>query len=80
MYQGAGQIPAKFGFEYWANPSNPTEGFITWMANSQQTQRVSATAVGPDMGDGGSMVGQRLIPEEPMVSDLILPLLHHTNP
>jgi len=66
MYQGSGQIPVKFGFEYWANPSNPSEGFITWMSNSQQTQRVSAAAVGPDMGEGGSMVGQRLIPEEPM--------------
>jgi hypothetical protein len=73
MYQGAGAVPVKFGFEYWANPSNPTEGYITWMSNGQQTQRMSANAVGPDMGTGGSMVGQRLIPEEPMVCARIYP-------
>lgn len=26
------------GFEYWAHPSNPLEGFITWMVDGQQGQ------------------------------------------
>jgi len=66
MFEGSGQVFTKFGFEYWANPSNPSEGYITWMANGEQTQRMTESAVGPDMGTGGTQVGQRLIPEEPM--------------
>lgn len=66
MYQGSGQQFTKFGFEYWANPSNPSEGFITWMSNGQPTQRLSAAAMAADQGPTGSQVSQRLIPEEPM--------------
>ena len=57
------------GFEYWTDPNNPTEGFITWQSDRQQTARLGATAVGPDQDPAvGSGVGQRLIPQEPMVS------------
>ncbi len=56
------------GFEYWANPGNPEEGFITWQSNGQPSYTLGANAVGPDTGDDGSMVGQRRIPEEPMVN------------
>lgn len=66
MYQGSGQQFTTFGFEYWAKPSNPSEGFITWMANGQPTQSLSASAMGPDQGTNGSQVSQRLIPEEPL--------------
>jgi hypothetical protein len=66
-FQGGGQVFTKLGFEYWANPSNPSEGYISWMANGAQTMRMSQAAVGPDQGPTGSGVGQRLIPEEPMV-------------
>lgn len=55
------------GFEYWANPSQRDEGFITWMVNDAKTARMSAAAVTADQGDDGSGVGDRLIPEEPMV-------------
>lgn len=34
--------------------------------DGQQTSSLYAPAVGPDQGTGGSGVGQRLIPEEPM--------------
>lgn len=54
------------GFEYWANPSNVEEGFVTWQVDGSQTHRMWAKAVGPDNGPDGSGVGQRLIPEEPM--------------
>ncbi|KAF9461053.1 beta-glucan synthesis-associated [Collybia nuda] len=66
MFQGSGKVFKKIGFEYWANPSNAQEGYITWQVDGKQSHRVSATAVGPDQGPGGSGVGQRLIPEEPM--------------
>ncbi|KAJ3552544.1 hypothetical protein NM688_g4097 [Phlebia brevispora] len=66
MLQGTGQVFTTLGFEYWANPDDPSEGFITWMSNGQPTYRLGAAAVGPDMGINGSMVGQRRIPEEPM--------------
>jgi len=53
------------GFEYFAQPSSPQDGFITWQMGGQPTVRMGATSVGPD--PDGSGVGQRLIPEEPMV-------------
>lgn len=55
------------GFEYWSDPDKPEDGFITWQTNSNPTYRLGASAVGPDQGVDGSMVGQRRIPEEPMV-------------
>lgn len=74
------------GFEYWSNPSNPDEGYVSWMVDGKQTTRLGATAVGPDQGVGGSGVGRRLIPEEPMVRLCahrflisILTLLHAVN-
>jgi beta-glucanase (GH16 family) len=54
------------GFEYWANPSNQGEGYITWQVDGKQSHRVGASAVGPDQGPDGTGVGPRLIPEEPM--------------
>ena len=54
------------GFEYWSDPNNRQNGFINWQVNGQQTSSLYAPAVGPDQGTGGSGVGQRLIPEEPM--------------
>ena len=54
------------GFEYWSDPNNRQNGFINWQVDGQQTSSLYAPAVGPDQGTGGSGVGQRLIPEEPM--------------
>jgi hypothetical protein len=54
------------GFEYWSDPNSRQNGFINWQVNGQQTTTLYAPAVGPDQGTGGSGVGQRLIPEEPM--------------
>ncbi|KAI0826967.1 beta-glucan synthesis-associated [Trametes gibbosa] len=66
MFQGSGANFKTLGFEYWANPKNRDEGFITWQTDGKATVRMGATAVGPDMGVDGSQVSQRLIPEEPM--------------
>jgi len=67
MFQGApNKRLVKMGFEYWANPSNPDEGFVTWMVDDKLSVRMGAAAVGADQGTDGSGVGPRLIPEEPM--------------
>ncbi|KAJ6527706.1 beta-glucan synthesis-associated protein-domain-containing protein [Mycena capillaripes] len=65
-FQGSGKQMITYGFEYWSDPKDPGSGFITWQVNGSTTARLGATAVGPDQGDGGSGVGQRLIPVEPM--------------
>ncbi|CAL1711204.1 unnamed protein product [Somion occarium] len=66
MFQGSGQVFKTLGFEYWANPSKPDEGFITWQVDGTPSITMGASAVGADQGDGGSGVSKRLIPEEPM--------------
>ncbi|KAI0795085.1 beta-glucan synthesis-associated [Abortiporus biennis] len=66
MFQGSGANFTTLGFEYWANPKNPDEGFITWQSNGAATARMGAAAVGADQGDGSAMISKRLIPEEPM--------------
>ncbi|KAF9256973.1 beta-glucan synthesis-associated [Marasmius fiardii PR-910] len=55
-----------YGFEYWANPNNRDEGFITWQVDGKPTVKQLPIAMGPDKGPGGMGAGQRLIPEEPM--------------
>ena len=67
MFEGSGQVFTPFGFEYWAEPSAPENGFITWMVNGKPSHRVGAEAMGPDQGLDGTGVGRRIIPEEPMV-------------
>jgi len=67
MFEGSGQVFTKFGFEYWAEPSAPERGFVTWMVNGNPSHRLGADAMGPDQGPDGSGVGRRIIPEEPMV-------------
>ncbi|KAL0572856.1 hypothetical protein V5O48_009105 [Marasmius crinis-equi] len=66
-FQGA---PSKryvsYGFEYWADSNNRGDGFITWHVDGVKSVQLRPTAVGPDTGVGGSGVGQRIIPEEPM--------------
>ncbi|OBZ77829.1 Beta-glucan synthesis-associated protein KRE6 [Grifola frondosa] len=66
MFQGSGQVFTPLGFEYWANPSSPAEGFITWQVNGQPSVTMGASAMAADQDTGGSMVSQRLVPEEPM--------------
>ena len=72
MFQGSGAVFKKLGFEYWANPSNRDEGFITWQVDGQPTIRMGAAAMGPDQGPDGSQVSQRVVPEEPMVCLIVI--------
>ncbi|KAF8339434.1 beta-glucan synthesis-associated [Amanita rubescens] len=66
MFQGSGAVFHTMGFEYWADPSDRPNNFITWQVDGSPSYRLGASAVGPDTGTGGTGVGQRLIPEEPM--------------
>lgn len=66
MFQGSGAVFTTLGFEYWANPDNRDEGFITWQVDGKPTVRMGASAMGPDQGTDGSQVSQRIVPEEPM--------------
>ncbi len=52
------------GFEYWANPSNREEGFITWQTDGKPSVTMYASAVDADPVVN---ISRRLIPEEPMV-------------
>ncbi|KAH8827236.1 beta-glucan synthesis-associated [Flagelloscypha sp. PMI_526] len=64
-FQGSGARKVVYGFEYWANPSNRDEGFISWLSDGVQDTRMGAKAMAADVA-GGSGVSARLIPEEPM--------------
>jgi len=66
VFEGSGGNFHTFGFEYFANPQSRSDGYITWMMDNTPTVRMGAAAVGPDQGQDGSGVSQRLIPEEPM--------------
>ncbi|ESK85956.1 glycoside hydrolase family 16 protein [Moniliophthora roreri MCA 2997] len=59
-----------YGFEYWANPNNRDEGFVTWQVDGKPTVTMKPGSVGPDMGPGGSMVNSRIVPEEPLYAIL----------
>ncbi|KAJ7600970.1 glycoside hydrolase family 16 protein [Mycena floridula] len=54
---------ATYGFEWWSNPDNRPEGFITWFSNGIKSWTMNAAAIGPD---SQSQISARLIPEEPM--------------
>ncbi|KAL0572857.1 hypothetical protein V5O48_009106 [Marasmius crinis-equi] len=55
-----------YGFEWWADPDNRDDGYITWQVDGKPSVKLTPKAVGPDKGAQGSQVGQRIIPEEPM--------------
>lgn len=61
----AGQEYARYGFEWWSNPNNRGEGFVTWVSNNDRTWTMTADTIGPD---DTVQISQRIVPEEPMVS------------
>jgi len=63
-----GQGFATYGFEWWSNPSDRASGYILWYSQSAQTWKITQASSEPDSTVG---IGQRLIPEEPMVSNRI---------
>ena len=66
-FQGSGNVFYKYGFEYYSDPSDPTQGYVAWTQNGTMTGRVGASAFGPDPLPDGSGVDQRLVSVEPMV-------------
>ncbi|ESK95791.1 glycoside hydrolase family 16 protein [Moniliophthora roreri MCA 2997] len=60
-YDGQGFAP--YAFEWWSDPKHRDQGYITWFSQGQRSWTMTAGAVGPD---STSLVGQRLVPEEPM--------------
>lgn len=62
-YAYGGAQWSTFAFEYWSNPDNRDEGFITWVAGSP-VFRVDNHVF---TGDPSVNISNRLIPEEPMV-------------
>jgi len=67
MFQGSGRNFKVFGFEYWSDPNDPTSGYVEWVVDGSPSHRMGATAIGPDPeNQGGTGIGQRLVPLEPM--------------
>ena len=55
---------ATYGYEWWSDPDNRDDGYITWFSQGKPTWTLTAQTIGPDPI---TQVNQRLIPEEPMV-------------
>jgi len=67
MFQGSGRNFKVFGFEYWSDSNDPTSGYVEWIVDGSPSHRMGAAAIGPDPeNQGGSGIGQRLVPLEPM--------------
>ena len=60
-----GQGYATYGYEWWSDPNNRDDGYITWFSQGKPSWKITAQTIGPDPV---TQVSQRLIPEEPMVS------------
>ena len=61
-YGGTGY--STYGFEFWGNPNDRENTYITWFVDGVKTWTVNAAAL---KGDSISGIGNRLISEEPMV-------------
>lgn len=66
-YQGTEGQFSTYGFEYW--PSRDDDGYITWQMDGKTTWTTRTATMAPNTQ---TEVGQRLIPEEPMVSCAVL--------
>ena len=53
-----------FGFEFYADPNDPLQSYVTWVADGVRTHTVYGTAIGPDTN---TQIGPRLVAAEPMV-------------
>jgi len=60
-YNDQGYAP--YGFEWWSNPSQRSEGYVTWYSNGNPTWTATSASIGPD---SITKISQRLISEEPM--------------
>ena len=60
-----------FAYELWSDPNNRDDGYITWYSNNVKTWTVTSATTGPVTA---AAIGQRLIPEEPLVCEGLQPL------
>lgn len=63
-YASDGSDHATFGYEHFANPSSPGDGFISWSMGGSEVFKMTAAAL---VADRKTLVSNRLVPEEPMV-------------
>ncbi len=62
-YAGTSGAFGVYGFEYYGNPADRDNGYITWVASGTKSWTMHAAAVGPN---SRTEIGQRLVAEEPM--------------
>jgi hypothetical protein len=62
-YNDVGYAP--YAFEWWSDPNNRNDGYVTWYSGGQTSWTATAASVGPNPI---TEVSQRLIAEEPMVN------------
>lgn len=55
---------ATYGFEWWSDPRNRDDGYVTWFSEGKKAWTATAASMGPD---STTKIGQRLISEEPHV-------------
>ncbi|KAL1950818.1 hypothetical protein VTO73DRAFT_5942 [Trametes versicolor] len=60
-YNDAGY--ATYGYEWWSDPNNRDDGFVTWYSEGTPAWTMTAATIGPDTT---TEISQRLVPEEPM--------------
>ncbi|KAK7022190.1 glycoside hydrolase family 16 protein [Favolaschia claudopus] len=58
-----GQAYAPYGIEWFSDPDNREDGYITWYSNGSKTWTLTADTIG---ADSTSQVSSRLVSEEPM--------------
>ena len=58
-----------YGYEWFSDPNNRGDGFISWYVGGTTTWTMNPAAVGPE---AATEISQRLIPEEPMVRTKLL--------
>ncbi|EMD31407.1 glycoside hydrolase family 16 protein [Gelatoporia subvermispora B] len=59
----AGNAYGTYAYEWWSDPSNRDEGYITWFADGQESWTMTAATIGPDTTVN---ISSRIVPEEPV--------------
>ena len=65
-YNNAGYTT--YGCEWWSDPNDRDAGYLVWYSQGDPSWKITTKTIGPD---DEAMIGQRLIPEEPMASTLL---------
>jgi len=53
----------RYGFEYWSDPKNRDQGYVTWSVGDDKMWTMNAAAIGPD---AKTEISRRPVSEEPM--------------